>query len=405
MELLVMTLIWFLSALTSTNAVPLTPGGVINFKSGGIIMPGIMFGRVFIEEKPSETPRTTFSPPLMVENVPISFGEGDQVIPVENRNTELTPEIAVKDIKDTSSTEGSGVPLDLVHFPDETTGTSSSPVAAVAVTDEEGSGGDGGFLFPSVIRVNMDEPEKSPSLISGIVKAGKEICGPQHGTIEVNGTCTRFLARNECPDGEWFVEKNENGGECVPRPCPFGQLQFRGTCVNVADDTVCRDGQMLYVEFSGYVHCDCLPNFIYDPWSGKCFAQGDQGNCNFGEQVYVGEDGIVKCKRNRCLMDGFVFSSGRCFRKQYRGYCEENLLITHLRNMTAECVAIAEHSIFDLPTMRSCTGGSLRDYTGKCRDAFRVPSVSSYPTLYGGCPGNFVKDSRGTCRKMNRLLG
>ncbi|KAK7071014.1 hypothetical protein SK128_019483 [Halocaridina rubra] len=206
---------------------------------------------------------------------------------------------------------------------------------------------------------------------------------------------------------EWFVKNSTDAGSCVPRPCPIGELMFEKKCINITDNTVCNEGQMLYVDFTGLVHCDCKPNFIYDPWSGNCFALGDQGYCNFGQHLVMGANGTVNCEKNPCYLNGYAFHNDTkiCYRKMFRGFCDEGFLIVHEVNRTAECGAIVAHSIFDLPTMRSCNGGTIRDYTGTCREQFTVPVSSFYPVMYGQCPLGFMKDPQGDCRKIHKLFG
>lgn len=237
-------------------------------------------------------------------------------------------------------------------------------------------------------------------------------CGLPYGTIIYKNTCQRLLTQGLCVEGQWLVKKDNSDvtGECVPRPCPQGQLQYEGTCVDASDTTVCNKDQMLYVDLTGHVHCDCEPDFFYDPWRGHCFTQHDRGSCNFGEHLEINEGGAVECVPNPCLMEGYLKenSTGQCYKKMYRGSCEDvdHTLIFHHSNKTAECIVHKTHSIFDLPTLKSCPQGSRRFFGGTCRELFRVPAEITYRTTsYAHCDFGFTKDRRGTCRRTHKLFG
>ncbi|KAK7071015.1 hypothetical protein SK128_019484 [Halocaridina rubra] len=234
-------------------------------------------------------------------------------------------------------------------------------------------------------------------------------CGDPFGTIDYEGTCQRLLTRGPCSNEEWLVkDKNSFRGRCLKRLCHIGQLQFSGRCVAVSDRTVCSEGQMLYVDFTGEVHCDCEPGYFYDLWRGQCFTQYDRGFCNFGQYLLAAKNGEMNCALNPCLMEGFAFynETRKCYRKMFRGVCESpDSLAWHRENSTVECIASSVHSVFDVPTLKSCPPGSVRDIYRRCREEFRVPVDIIYPASYGHCRLGFVKDARGICRRTHKLFG
>lgn len=387
------------AVIALNDAVPLHTKLSRNARDTFILMPGVNLRRNSVE-RPGATNESPMPPPL------IFFGDsfdrrlpadpGSQRVVQRSDTLELLP---VTEENYHFQDEGSGGSSS-IGFPGQNQEDSSPSPVPSANAGDDGSGDI--VFFPTPIKLDLSNRDANDA------NRGKEECSAESGFLNFNGTCTRMLARNGCPKGEWFaLNSKKNVGECVIQPCPAGQLMYMGKCVNVLDNTVCGEGQMLYVDFTGYVHCDCLPNFFYDPWSGKCFAQGDQGYCNFGQYLVINQKGVVECSKNPCLVDGYVYhnESGRCYRKLYRGFCDEGLLLTYPNNGTAECQAILIRGVFDLPTLRSCTAGSLRDFAGNCRQEFRIPSSSSYPTIYGGCPPSHTKDPLGNCRKTHSLFG
>lgn len=254
-------------------------------------------------------------------------------------------------------------------------------------------------------RRNIEPPAKNET--AEIVLNGVK-CGPKYGTAVYNGTCQRLLTQSLCLQGEWLVKKKDsNEGECVARNCPKGQLYFEKKCVNITGNALCSRGQMLYVDLTGRVQCDCEPNYFYDPFQGQCFAQHERGSCSFGQYLEVTNSGRVACVANPCRMEGFLRNSvnGRCYRKQYIGICAHPFSVNFSdENMTVHCIAKSPHTIFDLPTMKACPPGSLRDFSGACREDFRVAAENVYPSSFGTCMNGFIMDPMGNCRKANKLF-
>lgn len=313
-----------------------------------------------------------------VEEAPISFGESDLFLPL------FDTRLASSARRD----EGSGALL----FPGNTP-PSRVPQESTNPSDE----GSGDFVFPKHITLRQEVTT------DGQVQ---QPCSLQAGAILVNGTCERLLSKGPCAEGEWLLLR-DNRTECAPRPCPFGQLEYEERCVNASDVSMCDQGQILYVDFTGFTMCDCETDFFYDPWSGNCYAQHEKGPCGFRQYLEVSDSGSVECVENDCVTDGYIRDSNfsGCFRKMYRGFCEQKFLIFHHNNKTAECFAIDIRNIFDVTTLRACPSGSLRDYLGECREQFRLPSVSSDPMKYGTCPPAYIRDPRGTCRRVHNVLG
>ncbi|XP_068200416.1 uncharacterized protein [Palaemon carinicauda] len=229
-------------------------------------------------------------------------------------------------------------------------------------------------------------------------------CGLKYGTAVYNGTCQRLLTQSQCSQGEWLVKKKDsNEGECVARNCPKGKLYFEKKCVALNDTSTCSAGQMLYVDLTGHVKCDCEPNYFYDPFQGKCFTQHERGTCNFGQYLEVTNTGRVVCVPNPCQMDGFLRNEvdGMCYRKQYKGICPHPFF---QEDMTVHCIVKSPYTIFDLPTLRACPIGSLRDFSGGCREEYKVAAENVYPSAFGTCMNGFILDPMGNCRKANKLF-
>nr|XP_027206669.1 uncharacterized protein LOC113800144 isoform X1 [Penaeus vannamei] len=317
--------------------------------------------------------------------------------PGEAQPGEAQPEEAQPGEAQPKEDVGSGAGS-LLFFPTE----GASPPSAPKATTEASESSDG-FVFPSHISVAASKEEKDA--VRGSARAEGE-CALSQGLVMVNGSCERLLARNHCAKDEWLLLR-EGAAKCEKRPCPWGEIFFEDRCVNPIELSVCDSGQVLYIDFSGRSVCDCDAGFLYDPWSGNCFARHEKGSCNFGEYVDVSASGMVECVRNPCISNGYVkeAATGLCFRKMYGGFCEDADLLFHRSNRTAECRKVSLHNILDVPELRECPAGSIRDYLNVCRETFHVATLTSYPVLYGGCPGGFVRDPSGTCRKTSRLFG
>ncbi|XP_063613658.1 uncharacterized protein LOC134786883 [Penaeus indicus] len=272
---------------------------------------------------------------------------------------------------------------------------SSQPPAALNAT-REAAEGSGSFAFPSPISLGEEVPPRS-------VRTEGE-CALSKGMVLFNGSCEQLLARNNCAEDEWLVLL-EGVAQCTPRPCPWGKIPFEEDCVDPLNLSVCDKGQVLYIDFEGNSVCDCDLGFLYDPSNGNCNARHEKGSCPFGEYVDVSASGMVECVPNPCVSNGYVKGEDGCYRKMYGGFCEDANLLFHKKNNTAECRKVALHNILDVTELRDCPAGSIRDYLNVCRETFHFSTLSSYPTLYGGCPGGFARDPSGTCRKLSTLFG
>lgn len=238
-------------------------------------------------------------------------------------------------------------------------------------------------------------------------------CTLAQGTVMHEGVCKRLLAQEDCVEGEWLVliegDSDTNAiAACKKRPCPFGQLEYEGKCVNPSDaESVCRYGQTLYVEMTGETYCDCEQGFTYDIMSGNCYARHEQGPCSFGHYLDIGSDCSLVCVPNECEVNGFIRGKEEektCYRKMYYGFCEQTYQIFHAGNNTVECSASLWRSIFDVISLRTCPEGSRRDYNHECKQLFNIPSSTAYPSLYGECGIGFQMDRRGTCRRVHSVL-
>lgn len=226
-------------------------------------------------------------------------------------------------------------------------------------------------------------------------------------TISYNGTPWKLLTRGQCPEGEWAVMVAECQPGCRPQPCPAGQLEYKGRCVSLSDSTVCGEGQILYVNQRGSTFCDCEQNSFYYPWSGRCYARREQGPCDFGFFLDINQSGDVECMPNECQVDDFEKDpdSGRCYRKDFVGYCPVNSLEFHHNNQTAGCLLLDIRALFDRPIARSCRSGLRIDHLGECRQEMVVPSITSLPrSLTRGCRAGAIAVGRGPCRRVNNFF-
>ncbi|XP_042875323.1 uncharacterized protein LOC122255357 [Penaeus japonicus] len=319
----------------------------------------------------------------------------EEAQPEENQPEEVQPEEAAPEEKQPKEVHpeeevGSGVGH-LLLFPTERN-TSTAPKVTTEASE--------GFIFPSYISLAAETGEEEEESPNRSVRTEGEC--KYKTEVMFNGSCEQLLARSTCAKDEWLLLL-EGVPQCARRPCPWGQVPFEDRCVDLANVTVCDSGQILYVDFSGKSLCDCEHGFLYDPLSGNCYARHEKGSCVYGEYLDVSASGMMECVRNPCISEGFVKedATGLCYKKKYTGFCDK--LVYHRSNRTAECLEVALHNILDVTELRECPPGSLRDYLNVCRETF--PTLNSYPALYGGCPGGFVLDPRGTCRKASRLFG
>ncbi|KAF2345960.1 protein of unknown function DUF4789 [Trinorchestia longiramus] len=230
-------------------------------------------------------------------------------------------------------------------------------------------------------------------------------CPLEYGLIFFDGNCSRLLSRSSCGSDQWLVLSDQGVPHCTDRACPWQKLEFQGDCVDPANPEVCPRGQILYIDFNGQAECDCEVDHYYDPDSGHCYTYHEQGPCQSSFYLEQQQGGGVRCVPNPCDQDDRVLVEGKCYVKNYKGFCRPELVMILPKDNSADCSFIVPHSIFDVPTLNACAGGSRRDFLGMCRAVFRVPSQTSLPSLRGECPTEFVSDPSGTCRKVVRLFG
>lgn len=220
------------------------------------------------------------------------------------------------------------------------------------------------------------------------------------------GITWTLLSRGQCPVGEWVVMVGECQPECRPLPCPMGQLEHEGRCVNPMDPTVCNGGQILYIDQTGSTFCDCENDHFFYPWDGQCYARQERGPCDFGFYLDLNENGSVECMPNYCQVDDFIKNptTEKCVRKDYVGYCPEDRLQFHENGMIVECYLIDIRTIFTRAVTSSCGSGSGRSYFGDCRSEFVVPSVTALPrSLTSGCYAGTLSITGGACRRSNYI--
>lgn len=220
------------------------------------------------------------------------------------------------------------------------------------------------------------------------------------------GSTWKLLSRGECPLGEWVVMVAECTPGCKPIPCPQGQLEYEGQCVNITDPTVCGGGQVLYTDQTGSTFCDCENDHFYYRWDGQCYARQERGPCDFGFYLDLDENGNVDCVPNPCQVDTFVKNPAteKCIPKDYVGYCPEDRLQFHSNKNIVECFLVDIRNIFDRAISRSCTSGSGLTHRGTCSPQFVVPSVTALPrSLTSGCYAG-TTTTRGSCRRINYYI-
>lgn len=290
---------------------------------------------------------------------------------------------------------------------------SSSPLPSEDVEkiilfgDEKDKPADKIFMFPTT---------KSPIHNDSMEKSEKNQNSPTlnpcpEGDILYKGNCAQILSSYHCPKDQWLVMKGPDFAECEPRPCPFGQILYQNECVSPDNSSICSKGQMLYVEMTGEAFCDCDPDYIYLLRDGTCVPEYEQGSCDWGKYLVRNENGVPECVTNPCGRDGSVYheENKMCYNKNYVGFCEQEQL--EIKGNQAECMEIfqvlALRNVFEVPTLRRCPRGSLRDLLHECRRRYNMPSMPSIlkaKHFHGGCPPGWMKASRGRCKKIVDLF-
>lgn len=220
------------------------------------------------------------------------------------------------------------------------------------------------------------------------------------------GRTWRLLSRGPCAEGEWAVMVAECQPGCRPLPCPPGQLRHQGRCVDMTDSTVCGEGQVLYLDQTGSTFCDCANDYLSYQGHNTCYPRQEQGPCDFGFYLDLNEDDSVECMPNDCWVDGYTKdpATGKCFSKDYVGYCPKDWLQFHINKKTVDCFHFGIRGIFD-PVTEGCLKNSGLARNGKQGDkTLCVPTFifTPYSRSYG-CPMGYTKVGRGPCRKINNI--
>ena len=229
-------------------------------------------------------------------------------------------------------------------------------------------------------------------------------CVHNNLTMNYNGTSWKLLSRGNCPEGEWGVLVAECQPACRPLPCPVGQLEYQGKCVKPADSTVCGKTQILYLNLKGSTYCDCELDHFYYPWKAQCYARRQQGPCDFGYFLDINQNDQVECMPNECKADNFEKDpdTGKCYRKNYVGYCPVLSLEFHHNNYTVGCLFLDTRNLFDRAIARSCGAGSRVSHFGTCKQEIVIPSITSQPrSLTSGCRSGAIRVGNGPCRRVN----
>lgn len=289
--------------------------------------------------------------------------------------------------------------------------------------DFETSSGSGNYdttdfdeiMFPS--HNPSRKPSISPSLPKQPSSERQTSCKIENAFIDYGGVCHTLLTQGPCSRNQWLIINEQEEPTCAQRPCQEGKLYYNGKCVSLSDTSVCGVSEILYVEFTGEVYCDCLPYYVYDVEARKCFAENDQGSCPFGQYLDLDSNDNLRCIENPCKRDDLIYNpkNNKCYKKVYKGPCkdEKGYQVIYNKDGTANCGSVHNRNIFEVPALTSCPAGSRRDFFGNCQkvlrlnpdspQAYRVPSQQV--SRYSQCPHGLTKYPDGSCRKINDLLG
>ncbi|KAG0723815.1 hypothetical protein GWK47_041870 [Chionoecetes opilio] len=251
-------------------------------------------------------------------------------------------------------------------------------------------------LFPSGFKGDFEPIEPASSCMVS-----------RNLTVSHNKKSWKLLTRGQCPEGEWAVIVAECQPACRPQPCLQGELEYEGRCVSPSDPTVCSEEQILYITLRGTIYCDCEQDHFYHAWSSACLARRYRGPCDFGFILEINQDGNVECMANDCQSDTYEKdpTSGKCFRKDFVGYCPLDTLQFNSMDQTVGCPIIYVRAALDRAITRSCTRGSRIDHSGNCRQELVVPSLISMPrSLTDGCPDGAIRAQTGSCRRVNGFI-
>lgn len=262
------------------------------------------------------------------------------------------------------------------------------------------------------------------------VRSSGRKCNPFTGEViwPDTGECVTLLTQGPCPIGSWIkLTLPELKPVCEPRPCEEGQALMGDDdlCHMLEAESMCPPGQSLLNNEFGMAECDCISGTVYHSLSQACHKPYTQGPCTHGQIIKVldSEDrGKVECVPNPCqeenmvmldaqckVHDTFTTPNGTCYRIGAQGPCISSILSIDEVMMEPDCFLETEpHTIFNLPNIRGCQRGSIRDIRGRCRRDFskqfgKLPSVvTSSPGSYNGrlCPKGQILLG-GTCLRLS----
>ncbi|XP_053633869.1 uncharacterized protein [Cherax quadricarinatus] len=215
-------------------------------------------------------------------------------------------------------------------------------------------------------------------------------CNPFAGEVlwPPTGSCVRLLTQGPCPRGQW-VKLTNPGLEpvCERVPCDAGLADVgRGQCVSPRRAvTMCPPTQQLVINEFGVGECDCAPGLVYYTATKTCYTPYTQGPCpprHIIKVVDEGMRGLVKCMANPCPQAQMAMVNSQC-EVQTRagadttchpldtpGPCTSGTFTVD--NILSEAVCVETHSIFNLPNLKACARGSIRDSRGRCRRNFSL---------------------------------
>lgn len=139
---------------------------------------------------------------------------------------------------------------------------------------------------------------------------------------------------------------NEEVFYCVLRPCQEGELLYNDSCVNISHHSLYCISEILYVEFSGEKHYDCLPHFyVYNPKAGICIAENDQESCPDSQILEKDSNHTFQWIGNPCKTDDLVHNPEKeiCYKKLYKGpWKKENRheVILYNANQAVTCDSV-----------------------------------------------------------------
>lgn len=239
-------------------------------------------------------------------------------------------------------------------------------------------------------------------------------CNPFTGEVlwPATGECVTLLTQGPCPPGLWVkLTVPDLRPVCERRPCKESQALTASKCTNKQDESNCPTGMTLVNNEFGRGECDCNRGMAYHTLTQRCYKPYSQGPCPVGHVIKVTDSqtiGNAECFPNVCPEENMVmiddncqvqdFNSdarGTCYFLDTQGPCDSGILTIDDVLLEPLCLLQTEpHSIFNLPNIRGCPRGSIRDSQGRCRQDFSKifgrppPIVTSRPGTVNGtiCP-------------------